>query len=798
MLIPFLLLAQLQAGNPLGQGAPATHDGRANQLAVRPPRVEAEIRVDGVLDEPVWSSAARLTGFSQFSPIDGVPAEDSTEVLVWYSPTAIHFGIRAHERHGAVNATLAERDRILSDDHVQVLLGTFNDGRQATVFGVNPLGVQLDGTLVESNQNRSGNNFGGPQAARDQADLSPDFVFQSKGRVMADGYEIELRIPFKSLRYQPGREQSWSVNVVRRVQHSGAEDSWSPARRASASFLAQSGTLEGLTELRRGLVLDVNPVVTQRTVGSRSTAGAWGYDGQRPEAGGNLRWGVTNNLTLNAAANPDFAEVESDAGQFNFDPRASVFFPEKRPFFLEGNDLFATPGNLVYTRRIADPVAAAKLAGKVSGTNVALLTAVDDERLSLGYTGVPGEGSRPVFAVARLQRDLGAQSRIGATLTGREDGRFFNRVADVDGRLVFRRLYSISAQAAVSRTRQPLSATRDTVMTGPLWQAGVSRNGRQFGFTYSLNGNDESFRTLSGFVNRRGVAYGNVDHRFTRFHTNASFVQSVTLNPVVQLTWLHDRFEQRRDAIEKKLHLNTNAQLRGGWSAGASVLFETFGFDPSFYASRGYRILRAEGDTLPFVGVPRLFNRDYLVTVNTPQFRTFNAGLFYLWGQDENFSEWSSGDIRWLTASANWRPTGKLRTELRYNLTTVHRSSDGTRVESSSIPRLKMEYQLTRAIFVRLVGEHNTYFRDALRDDTRTEAPLLVGGRRTYAFTDAGFRGDALFAYQPTPGTVLFAGYGSSYAGFETDEPLAERTRASDLQRTGDAVFVKLSYLFRL
>ena len=128
---------------------PTTYDGRAGKLSVSIPRIELEPVVDGKLDEPVWGEAALLTGFSQFSPTDGVPAADSTEVLVWYTPTAILFGIRAFEAHGSVHATLADRDRIASDDHVQILLSTFNDGRQATVFGVNPFGVQSDGALVE-------------------------------------------------------------------------------------------------------------------------------------------------------------------------------------------------------------------------------------------------------------------------------------------------------------------------------------------------------------------------------------------------------------------------------------------------------------------------------------------------------------------------------------------------------------------------------------------------------------------------------------------------------------------------
>jgi hypothetical protein len=186
--LSYLALIAASVPPSLGPRAPAgTYVGTAHQVQVRIPRLDADVRIDGVLDEPVWRQAAVLTGFSQFSPQDGVPANDTTQVLVWYSSTAIHFGIRAFERHGAPIATLADRDRIDADDQVQILLSTFNDGRQAMVFGVNPLGVQMDGTILETNRQQS-SGFMSTVVSRQQPDLSQDFVFQSKGRVTAYGY----------------------------------------------------------------------------------------------------------------------------------------------------------------------------------------------------------------------------------------------------------------------------------------------------------------------------------------------------------------------------------------------------------------------------------------------------------------------------------------------------------------------------------------------------------------------------------------------------------------------------------
>jgi hypothetical protein len=212
-------------------GQPAVYSGRESRLEVFVPRHDAAIEVDGLLDEPVWREAARLSDFSQYAPVDGRPAENATEVLVWYSPVAIHFGVQARAAAGSVRATLANRDKIDSDDAVFIFLSTFNDGRQAWMFGVNPLGVQTDGALVEGVGPRSG-GFAGLSTEREDPDLSPDFVFDSKGRLVETGFEIEIRIPFKWLRFQPREEQSWGIHIIRRVQSLGHEDSWVPARRS--------------------------------------------------------------------------------------------------------------------------------------------------------------------------------------------------------------------------------------------------------------------------------------------------------------------------------------------------------------------------------------------------------------------------------------------------------------------------------------------------------------------------------------------------------------------------------------
>ena len=474
-----------------------TYSGLARQLDVRVPRIEASARIDGVLDEPVWRQAALLTGFSQYRPVDGRPAADSTQVLVWSAPDAIYFGIRAFESHGAVvRATLADRDNIDADDRVVLLLDTYADHRRALLFAVNPLGVQEDGVWSDGVEAAAG----GPTAGgRFDAtiDLNPDYVYESRGRLTAFGYEVELRIPFKSLRYQSADPQVWGFQVVRETQHTGYEDTWAPTVRASASFLIQSGRLVGLTGLHRGLVMDVTPEFTTKVSGTPRPPG-YLYTGT-PDLGGTMRWGVTQNLSLNATANPDFSQVEADVGQVTANARFPLFFPEKRPFFLEGLEQYDTPNRLIYTRRVAQPVVGAKLTGKVGATNVAYLAAVDDRNQSL-------TGNNPVYDLLRLRRDLGTSSTLGLVYTDRIDGGAYNRLFGSDVRVVWRTIWFSQAQVVGSWTRDGSGAR-----AGRLWDLTLyDRTGRAYGNHAELQGVSPDFVAASGFVPRTNYVQASI------------------------------------------------------------------------------------------------------------------------------------------------------------------------------------------------------------------------------------------------------------------------------------------------
>src|SRR5207249_1205394 len=410
------------------------YDGRLHQTDVRIPRIDAGVTVDGVLDEEVWHQAALLKGFTQYRPVDSRPAEDSTEVLVFYAPDAMYFGIRAFEAHGnVVRATLADRDNIDADDKIQILLDTFNDRRRALLFAINPLGVQQDGVRSEGLAGAAGGQNAGFRFDG-VVDLNPDYVYESKGRVTPWGYEVEVRIPFKSLRYQSGATQDWGIQFIRTTQHTGYEDTWTPVVRASASFLIQSGTLKSLTGLRRGMVMDVSPEFTSRVDGAPVSPSTYRYQHVDPQVGVNVRWGITQNLSAAGAVNPDFSQVEADVGQVTVNQRFALFFPEKRPFFLEGLEQFDTPNALIYTRRIIDPVAGAKLTGKVGPMAVAYIGAVDDNG---GVAGDP----HPLVNLLRLRRDLGANSTPGVAYTVGIGGDAWTRVPGAGVRFTWQQVW---------------------------------------------------------------------------------------------------------------------------------------------------------------------------------------------------------------------------------------------------------------------------------------------------------------------------------------------------------------------
>ncbi len=728
------------------------------------PRLEGTITVDGVLDEPVWGKAVRLDGFHQYMPSDSRPAQERTEVLVWYAPDALMVGIRAFTADVAsLRATRADRDKINNDDRVILYLDTFNDHRRAFMFGVNALGVQLDGVRTEGAVSAA-NMFGG------SIDYNPDFFYESRGRLTAQGYEVELRIPFKSLRLPGTGAQSWGFNVHRFSVASGYEDTWTDVRRAGASFIAQGGTLTGFSDLQRGVVTEVQPFVTSATAGATGASGGFDRAPLTTTAGANVRLGFTQ-FSLDAAVNPDFSQVESDAGLVTVNERFSLYVPEKRPFFLEGIELFATPNQLVYTRQLVDPSVGGKVTGKAGAYSVALLSALDHQA-----------AGNAQFQIGRVRRDLGGASNAGLTVTDKERDGSYNRVAAADVRWVYRELYYIEAQLGTAATRDGSGATQQ----GTIWKLENDRTGRHWGYNFQWIDIGREFQSQAGFVPRTDVTTMHWFNRLSWYGAPGARLESITTFFGPTRAW-RSAGAASSAPLEGKDNVTLMLRLRGGWNLTSETGRLFYFVDPAAYARYSVRSGAAYVPYRPSAWQSGL--SDLRLTVSTPVLQRVNGSVTVQRTRAPIFAEGSRGNDLRLSGTLTLRPTAASRVEGTLASSHITRARDGSQFAQTIIPRVKVEYQLSRSTFVRVVSEYRSEERDALRADVDGSV-LNVNGAASTAVESGRLRVDWLASYQPTPGTVAFLGYGS---GLDAD-------RASDwssLRRHDDAFFVKLAYQFR-
>ena len=753
-LLPLFFLLQITTA------APTPVDGRGAPSVIAP-RIEAEATVDGVLDEPVWGQATQLSGFSQYQPSDSRPAAERTDVLVWYAPDAIYFGIVAHDRDpSSIRATVADRDNLDREDSITIYLDTFNDRRRAFFFAVNPLGSQQDGVYSEGQFN-AGHQFGGSE------DKNPDYQFDSKGRLTPEGYVVEVRIPFKSLRYPGGKAQTWGINIKRKIQRTGYEDTWTDARRV-ASFLAQAGTLQGLHDLKRGVVTEAQPFVTGTNTGTRAADEVFRRGAADVNGGVNARLGFTN-VSLDATVNPDFSQVESDAGLVTINQRFALFFPEKRPFFLEGIELFSTPNQLVYSRQIVSPRGGAKVTGKFGDLGLAHLTVLDD-----------AADGHALFNVTRIRRDLGRNSVAGVTYTDRTREGGFNRVLAADARIVFAKLYYVLGQAGGSWTGER------TTSSAPIWSAEFDRTARHWGFNYKLNGIGQSFESRAGFVPRNNIVDAHAFNRFSYYGAPGAAIESVTTFFGPTRIWRYAGFG-RESPIEGEDSVSLMVNLRGGWLLQANPTRSFVKFERSNYA--GHAVLR--GATLSPYSAPDMLNGAWTLTssVTTPTWQKLNAKLELLGGEAAIFPEASEGRQQQWTATVGARPTTSIRLDLSAVRSVITRARDGSEFAKTTLPRLKIEYQPKRSLFFRMVTEYRSQGQAALLD-ARTGDPLFINGVLAGPQRFRGIRFDWLASYEPTPGTAAYFGYGSALERPESS-PLAS------LRRESDAFFVKLAYQIR-
>ncbi len=420
---------------------------------VRP--TTAKIAVDGVLDEAPWQEAPTFTLDYETYPADNAPPPVKTEFWLTYDERGLYVAVRAQDPEPAkIRARLRDRDAAFSDDFVGVVLDTFNDERRAFEFFVNPLGVQMD--MFQNDV--TGNE-----------DAAWDALWASAGRLTATGYEVEMAIPFSSLRFtREAGTQTWGIDAVRvwpRDQRRRIGLNALP--RGRNCYLCFESKLTGFEGITPGRNFELDPTLTANQTRARADSSEPYDEDEDVEPGLTARWGVTPGMTLNAAINPDFSQVEADAAQLAVNTQFALFFPEKRPFFLEGADLFETRINAIYTRNIADPAWGLKVTGK-EGKNAFGAIVAQDTRTNLlipssQFSQLAFLDEENTSTILRYRRDLGgAGSAVGGLVTSREGRDYHNRVVGLDGLIRWGEGHAFRVEVLGSDTRYPATLAADT------------------------------------------------------------------------------------------------------------------------------------------------------------------------------------------------------------------------------------------------------------------------------------------------------------------------------------------------
>ena len=741
----------------------------AGRVTVRPVRTTTPPEIDGQLDDAAWQDAARITEFVQREPVDGAPATEDTAVFLAYDSTNLYLAFHAKYRDpGIMRANRMDRDRAgYSDDTISVYFDTFLDQQRAYVFSVNGYGVQGDsivGGVGGGGGGRGGRGGfrgggGGGSGGIPRGDLSWDALFSSGGQPVADGFTAEVAIPFKSLRY-PARggdaPHTWGFQIVREIRGKDETVVWSPVSRDFAGFLPQMGILDGLTGLSTSRNLELQPAFTAFRYGTFDEAAGRVVDGDpRPEVGANFKYGVTPNLIADFTVNPDFSQIESDRPQVEVNQRFALFYPELRPFFLEGAEIFQiqAPVTVVHSRTIVDPLYGAKLTGKAGKTTLGVLYA-NDEAASLGIDDPrdPGFGQSAQTFVGRVRYDLYSESFVGAIFTDRQFLDGHSRLVGMDSNFRIGATHQLGFRALGTDRRDPTDRLRTD---GHALDFGFRKRGRNLSYSVDAFALSPNFETDVGFVRRtdqRQVA-ADIEYEWwpqswviswgpeVRYSRNYNFAQvlqdenfraGISANFARNVRYSVDLdqdmeryrgvdFEKRRYGMNGNVSTSRIISVSGGFNWGDEIYFD--GANPFVGRESGFRA------SINFRPVSRFGS---YVTVTTSRF-TDPRGLFVP-GLNEGV-----------------------------------RDEDGL-IFNVNIVRALTTYQFTDRLLFRNITELNTH-------DQTLALNFLV-------------------TYRVNAGTVFYIGYDDHYqqrAQFDDQVNITGR----GYQQTNRAVFTKFQYLFR-
>jgi hypothetical protein len=778
-LIRLLLALTLSGLLPLGTMAPAEGAPAATERpSVRIPRLETAPTLEDFTSmqpsSPAARSMARVDGFRQREPRDGDPVSERTEAYLGYDDTNLYVVfVCFHSEPDHIRARLSRREDIFSDDTLDIFLDTFNDQRRAYVFITNPLGVQTDGTWTE----REGWEF----------DMSFDTVWDSRGTLTPEGYVVWVAIPFRSLRFSPEKKQVWGIILGRWMRRTNEASFWPYVTTRIEGQLNQEASLLGVSDVSPGRNLQLIPYGFFRSFRALDSR-----DEERPryvsdsadlDGGLDFKTVFRDSLVLDMTANPDFSQVESDEPQVTVNQRFEVFFPERRPFFLENASYFETPINLFFSRRIVDPRLGVRLTGKAGPYAIGALFA-DDRAPGLQLPeDDPLFGDKGRNAVLRVARDLGGQSSLGAIYTDSRFQESYNRVGGLDGRIRIHPNWVGTFQGVASSTR----LTDGEELSGPAWDAVLQRQGRKFSYAAAYNDRSPGFRTALGFLpgSRTPGRPGSPRERALllrpdfrglrqtlsyRFRPEGDVLiawgPDVTFHP----SWRHDG-----SPLDSLFSLDLGAELTGETYVGVfyTGLVERLRPEefPALPEETRYTSARqgVSWDTkvLRFLSLKGEFARGTVVNLVPPE------------GVAPDLADSTQG-----TFSFKWFATRSIKLEGTYILSRVSVRDASRRVFDNHIARAKLSWQLTRPLTLRSIVQYDSLVADTDLTSLETSKNLNV---------------DLLATYLVNPWTALYVGYNNN----QNDRRLVPAGNGFALvprDRIGPdswQFFVKFSYLFR-
>ena len=769
------------AAGPSGGGAgfapvPAGDAGvLAGRVTVRPRRTTTPPTVDGLLDDAVWSNAARITEFVQREPVDGAPASEDTDVFVAYDDTHLYLAFHAkYENPEILRASRVDRDRAgFSDDTISVYFDPFLDQQRAYVFQVNGYGVQGD-SIVSGG--RGGGFSGGGRGGVPRGDRSWDALYTSGGQPVADGFTAEMAIPFKSLRYpaRPGNvPHTWGFQIVRQIRDKDETIVWSPVSRDIAGFLPQMGVLDGMTGLSTSRNLEVQPTFTAFRYGSYDEEAGRLIDGRpQPDVGANFKYGVTPNIIADFTLNPDFSQIESDRPQVEVNQRFALFYPELRPFFLEGAEIFQiqAPVTVVHTRTIVDPQYGAKLTGKAGKTTLGVLFA-DDEGASLGIDDRldPAFGQSAQTFVGRVRYDLYSESYVGGIVTDREFLDRYSRLVGVDSNFRIGTTHQLGFRA-LGTDRRVAGRGPDTISCAPAavpdsdgsttcdgyaLDFGFRKRGRNLSYSIDSFALSPDFQTDVGFVRR-------TDQRETEARVDYLWWPQSWV-----ISWGPEARYSRNYNFNRVLD---NEDIRVGWAANfAKNIRYSFDLDQDMERYQGFDFDK----------------RRYRMYGSIYTSRILSLSTGYDWGDEIYFDRANPflGRESGFRTYINFRPVPRFATNLSIRtsrftdplglfvagLNRGERDEEGE-VFNVNIFRALNTYQFTDRLALRNITEFNTY-------------------RGTVGL-------NLLATYRVNSGTAFYIGYDDHYRQYEVFDDQVNAIDRGYLH-TNRAVFTKIQYLFR-